>query len=212
MRPGCWSEPREPARGPKPADTALGSSGSRAAGTEPPLGGGRQEALSPSGSWAASGKAPGACGGSWRVGEEQGHLTTREGRSGGWLCLERWGPLGPQPWTLGCFSHLSGPDTYSSGPGLWPAPVHVFLVLPHLLCPMEAGYGDMPTVTQSGQHSDPGLSHESLPRKPHAPLPPGPSLEDLPSHRWLRASFRGLGVKAGGMWLSWMEHSGPRHH
>ena len=97
------------------------------------------------------------------------------------------GTFGSSALDSGCFSHLSGPVTCSLGPGLWSAPVHVFLVSPHLLCPMEAGCGDMPTVTQSGQHSDPGLTHESLPRKPHAPLPPGPSLEDLPSHRWPRA-------------------------
>lgn len=62
-----------------------------------------------------------------------------------------------------------------------------FWCRPICCAPWRLGVGDMPTVTQSGQHSDPGLSQESLPRKPRAPLPLGPSLEDLPSYSWPRA-------------------------
>lgn len=152
---------------------------------EPPLGGGRQEVLSPSGSRAALGKAPDACGGSWRVGEEKGHLTTREGRSGGRPDLSRMvGTFGSSALDSGLFL----PPLWTSHmcPRGQPQCMY-FWCRPICCAPWSLGVGDMPTVTQSGQHSDPDLSHESLPHKPCAPLPLGPSLEDLPSHRWPRA-------------------------
>lgn len=144
---------------------------------------------------------------------EKGHLTTREGRSGGRPSLGQPGLL-----TFGPESKAIPPASLDQshvplGQGLWPVPVPVFPMLPHLLCSHGAWvWGGMPAVTWLGQHSDAGLSGRSLPRKPRASQDP-PWRTPLPRvAKGCESSFMGLGARVRGMWLSWAESSGPPRH
>lgn len=151
----------------------LGGSVSGAAGTLTAAGWRRAGGAQPPWEPAALGKALGACGGSCSVGGEKGHLTTREGRSGGRLSLGQRGLLMFGPESRAVPPASLDQSHVPPGQGLWPVPVPVFPMSPHLLCPHGGWvWGGMPTATQSGQHSDPGLSGKSLPRKPRTSWDP----------------------------------------